>query len=152
MLIGLIQISRSEYVELTGCSGSVECYYDSETTTLKLNGSGIVTATEKNVYSAYKTDITKVIIEGQITEISSFAFEDFTELAEVDIQSNLTKMGWYVFANSELQEIFLPKTVETLDSETFLKCFLLKAVNVEEGNLNFFSDDGVLYQNKSNDI
>ncbi len=47
---------------------------------------------------------------------------------------------------------FIPKDVEMIEERTFRLCIYLEAIEVEEGNPNFKSIDGVLYSKDGSDL
>lgn len=96
-------------------------------------------------------------------ELGSNAFQNCTVLKNITLPQRLVFIGDYAFRYCHaLEEITIPKNVETLEetyaksdypakeitrNRTFTNCNMLRAINVEEGNKNYFSVDGLLYKN-----
>ena len=73
-------------------------------------------------YAPGKTASSFTVPEG-VTQIAAYAFEDNTSLTEVNIPAGVTEIGNYVFRG----------------------CTALTAINVAQGNANYSSIDGNLY-------
>ena len=125
-------------------------------------------------WSTYQQEITHVVISSGVTRIGDGAFggemaaNTYPDLISIRLPDTLTSIGEYAFAGAGISSIELPNSLETIDiyafaytnlveitipenvnqlSETaFRDCSNLKAINVVSGNLNYFSDGGVLYQ------
>ncbi len=96
-------------------------------------------------------------------ELGSNAFQNCTVLKNITLPQRLVFIGDYAFRYCHaLEEITIPKNVETLEetyaksdypaekitrNRTFTNCNMLRAINVAEGNKNYFSVDGLLYKN-----
>ena len=96
-------------------------------------------------------------------EIGTAAFQNCTVLKNITLPQRLVFIGDSAFRYCyALEEITVPKNVETLEetlassengaknitrNRTFDYCKMLRAINVEEGNKNYFSKDGLLYKN-----
>ena len=67
-------------------------------------------------------------------------------LTSIDIPDNITRIGDYSFNMcSSLKSIMIPKNVTSIGICAFRDSFNLKKILVEEGNQNYSSIDGVLF-------
>jgi hypothetical protein len=57
----------------------------------------------------------------------------------------ITRISSHVFANAKPVNITIPHTITSIDNEAFNGCYNLTAINVDENNTAYSSDDGVLY-------
>ena len=81
-----------------------------------------------------------------VTVIGSFAFSYCTSLTSITLPSTLTAIYSHAFENCKsLTEIFIPKRVNHIDSNSFINCMSLTAINVDMGNDNYVSINGVLF-------
>ena len=97
-------------------------------------------------WSGYN-NITSVTIGPDVEKIGAYAFEG-TQIAEITLPDSLVTIGPGAFDSTNLKEITIPSSVEQMDN--FYYCYDLEAINVERGNDNYYSDDGVLYQKLEN--
>ncbi len=91
-------------------------------------------------------ELANVIIPNSVTSIDTWAFEGCTELANIIIPNSVTSIGNWVFEGcTSLISFALPDSVETIGINVFKGCTSLKEINVNTGNENFKSIDGVLF-------
>lgn len=95
----------------------------------------------------------KVILLENITIIGNHAFSNCSKLNSIDLTYciNLTKIGNFAFSQClNLKNIYIPKNVSEIVYTAFHNCNNLKAITVNESNIYFSSENGVLYnKNKS---
>ena len=90
--------------------------------------------------------LTDVRISKNITSISNDMFFGCISLTSIDIPDNITRIGDYSFNMcSSLKSIMIPKNVTSIGICAFRDSFNLKKILVEEGNQNYSSIDGVLF-------
>ena len=75
----------------------------------------------------------EINIPSTVTEIDYNAFNGCKSLKEIKIPENIKKIGFAAFANSGIEEIYLPY-VEDLDGDVFAGCKNLKKATLAEGN------------------
>ena len=81
-----------------------------------------------------------------LTTIGDYAFSGCSSLASINFSESLTTIGDYAFSGcSSLTSINLPESLISLGKEVFDNCGSLENINVAEGNPNYASSDGVLY-------
>jgi hypothetical protein len=57
----------------------------------------------------------------------------------------VTELAGSSFINSNLMSVTIPDSVTSIDAVSFLQCINLNAINVASGNLNYSSDNGILF-------
>lgn len=83
--------------------------------------------------------------DSQITTIPTYAFA-YCPFTEITLPSGATGISNYAYAYcSNLTTINVSKTITSLASNAFYGCNNISAINVEEGNPNYASEDGVLF-------
>ena len=94
-------------------------------------------------YSA-KTTLTSVVLPSSVTTIKSEAFSHCSNLRYINFPSSLSIIESYSFMGcSSLENIQLSSAVKSIGTNAFT---LVKAdINVDNGNPNYSSVDGVLY-------
>ena len=128
-----------------------------EDVTWTLNSDGLLTISGTGKMADYteayqwpwyenREQIVSVVIEEGVTYIGYSAFEKFINLTSIEIPNSVTEIGWSAFADcSSLTEITIPSSVSYIGWGVFFGCTSLKEINVDEGNENYFSKDGVLF-------
>ena len=78
--------------------------------------------------------ITSITLPATITEISSAAFINCTELVSVTLPETLTSIGWGSFAYcSKLETINIPNAVTNISTWAFGGCYNLKSLTLPSG-------------------
>ena len=90
---------------------------------LTISGTGAMYDYELSTRPYEENTISTVIIEDGVTSIGNYAFEHCSNLRSITIPKGVTDIGDYVFAG----------------------CYSLENIFVEEGNQNYSSKDGVLF-------
>jgi len=90
-----------------------------------------------------------VIIPSSVKTIGAYAFCFSSSLAYVDIPNSLELIGAYAFYScSSLLSVTIPVTVTSIGNKAFTDCRSLRSIDVEEGNPNYKSIDGVLFNHE----
>ncbi len=93
---------------------------------------------------AGKTDDIK-FLRG-VRTIGYDAFVGCKKISSLELPSTITEIGWDAFYGcSGLERISIPSTVTDLNGSSFSNCNNLKEITISEGNPNFVSVDGILY-------
>lgn len=112
----------------------------------KDDGNFIVLSADKTLTNA---DIRSKINEEDSTnvnEIGEKAFENCTEIAQINIASTITKINSYAFSGcSKLTTITIPYAVTEIGDSCFVGCKSLTSIKVNVANTNFMHYNGVLY-------
>ena len=87
-------------------SGNMDDYHSGET-----NGAP---------WFSYHADINEVIIEEGVTTIGIFAFNNFTNLHEIDLPDSLRQIKNYAFSGSGLRHVTIPDGVTSLKFRAFM--------------------------------
>ncbi len=104
------------------------------------------------VFSADKTKLViypcgkmgEYIIPNSVTEIGNYAFYYCKGLESVTIPNSVTSVGEYAFTSSGLTSVNIPASVTSIGKSAFI-CAGLWKFYVDDGNPNFTSEDGVLF-------
>jgi len=92
------------------------------------------------------TSLTSITLPISITTIGDGAFSDCGSLASITIPSNVTTIGESAFSGcSSLASITIPNGVTTIGNNVFRGSYNLTSINVESGNVNYSSENGVLF-------
>ena len=88
----------------------------------------------------------RVTIPASVTSIGSWAFDGCSKLSSVTIPDGVTSIGFRAFNSCDsLTSVTIPDSVTFIDEHSFSYCDILAGIQVEEGNENYCSVDGVLY-------
>ena len=91
------------------------------------------------------SSLTSVTIQEGVKTVDSSVFERCSSLTSVTIPNSITSIDQYAFRYcSKLTSITIPNSVTTIDNTAFVSCGKLM-INVDEGNGNYSSIDGVLF-------
>ena len=119
------------------CGAQAYYYFDFESRTLTISGSGAMFDYAENGENelcspfAGSRFIERIVIEEGITEIGSAAFADCYYLRNVDIPESVCRIGEAAFAKCDnLYSIRIPEGVKTIRSRTFYYCDLLSVVYI----------------------
>ena len=90
--------------------------------------------------------LTSVVIPVNVTYIGEWAFGSCTSLTSVMIGSGVTSIGANAFSYcTSLASVAIPSSVTLIGNGLFFNCTSLTAIDVNAGNPNYASVDGVLY-------
>ena len=89
---------------------------------------------------------TSYTIPGTVKTIDYNAFYSAVKLTSVTIPNGVQNINWGAFLNCKgLTSVTIPASVTTIEPEPFGACENLTAINVAQGNKNYCSVDGVLF-------
>ena len=92
------------------------------------------------------TSLVSVTIPGSVTTIGECAFSDCEKLTSITIPQSVTTIGECAFSNCEkLTSITIPQSVTSIGYYAFSSCTELTEIKVAEGNTNYLSVDGILF-------
>jgi hypothetical protein len=99
------------------------------------------------------TNLTSITMPNNVASIGEYAFVGCTNLSSITIPNNVISIGNGAFNGcTKLNNITIPVSVTSIGIlGTFTGCTSLTAINVEAGNGNYSSQDGVLF-NKAKTI
>lgn len=166
-------VSFAEDTVKTGkCGENASWSFDTVSGLLVISGDGEMKSESNNNYmpwNKYKEEVKEVVIENGITTIcknafsgcknletvtisnsimaiDTYAFFHCESLVEITIPDSVVSIGNYAFDNCvSLTTISIGKSVADMKYTSFLRCKSLTDITVDSENLNFSSEDGVLY-------
>lgn len=98
---------------------------------------------------AHCNKLEEVIFPEGLNNIEYSAFLDCSSLEKITLPKSLTNLKSRVFRGcSSLKTIKIPNTVTEIDGQAFNGCASLESFEVDKENNVYYSDDGVLYQDK----
>jgi len=91
-------------------------------------------------------NLTSIIIPNSITNIEDSVFYECNNLISIIIPNSVESIGKQAFyACENLTSIIIPRNVTSIGQEVCLCCYELTSVNVESENINYVSENGVLF-------
>ncbi len=80
-----------------------------------------------------------------VNAIHAHAFEGCTTLHSIQLPSTLMLINGYAFSKSGIDSITIPAMTEDIGEYVFAGCPNLTSIDVEVGNANYISHDGILF-------
>ncbi len=88
-----------------------------------------------------------------VTDIGESAFSYCSGLTSVTIPNSVTGIGEGAFANCDgLTSVTIPNSVTEIGAAVFTACSSMQEITVEDGNDNYTSIDGVLYDSRITEL
>lgn len=111
-----------------------------------INRKATVIAKDKSaLYTGTVVIPENIITDFTVTAIEENAFKG-NRMTSITLPATLKHIGESAFWGSEyLTSLFIPKSVTSMDDNIIFDCKKMETVTVEEGNVNFYSTDGVLF-------
>ena len=112
------------------------------------------------------TSLTSITIGNSVTSIGDYAFDNCTSLTSINVgegNTNYSSQDGVLFNKDKTELIrypigdtrtsyIIPNSVTSIDSWAFEGCTSLTSINVEEGNANYSSQDGVLFNKDKTEL
>ena len=99
------------------------------------------------------SSLKSVEIPQSVTSIEYEAFRGCSSLESINISESVTSIGDMTFYGcSSLESINIPSSVKSIGYGTFASCNGLTSINIDEGNENYTSENGVLFDKAKNKI
>ena len=158
---GLINIGEFSF---QNCSSLTSIVIPSSVTTIDNfafnNCSGITSITmPENVVSISSgtfsgcTSLTSITIPSGVENIGEDAFRSCTSLTSINIPDSVTSIDFGAFSGcTSLSSITIPEKVENIGKLGFAGCTSLTAINVADGNENYSSENGVLFNKDKTEL
>ena len=89
--------------------------------------------------------MTSVTLNEGLQVVERKAFDSCRNLAQINFPASLTTIGDRAFQVCDFVEVEVPAAVTQIGEGPFAECWSLQAINVEEGNQDFCSLEGVLF-------
>lgn len=120
----------SEIVDSGTCGENLAWTLDGEGT-LTISGTGNMTSSPwKNKHSS---EISNVVIEDGVPNITSFAFQDCSVLTNISIPESVTSIGASAFNGcNSLLSVVIPEGVTSIEGATFFLCRSLESVTIPD--------------------
>ena len=115
---------------------------------LTISGTGSMTdyLYAERPWKAFADSIKSVVMEEGVTSIGSFAFGGCASLTSVTIPEGVISIGDEAFIHCDgLTSVTIPGSVGSIGERALSYCSSLESIFVSEGNVNYKSIDGVLY-------
>jgi uncharacterized protein YjdB len=91
-------------------------------------------------------NLTSIIIPDNVKIIEGSAFADCSNLQSIIIPNSVTDIGLYAFAKcTKLTSVVIPQSVVSVGEGAFSSCSNLSSISVKEENLNYISEDDILF-------
>ncbi|MGD0818416.1 MAG: leucine-rich repeat protein [Methanomassiliicoccales archaeon] len=104
-----------------------------------------VTSIGENAFASCSS-LTSVTIPASVTSIGNYTFSYCSSLVSITIPTSVTSIGDYTFSQcSSLTSITIPSNVTSIGNGEFYECASLTGIDVNTGNLNYASLNGVLF-------
>ena len=91
------------------------------------------------------SNLSEVSIPDTVTSIGNMAFFECSGLTDVTIPDSVTRIGFDAFQSTGLTSVTIPAGVTSMGYDVFAGCKSLTSINVDSANLNFSSENGVLF-------
>ena len=120
-----------------------------ENGTLTISGKGVMNDYDDATCTPWHSnidDIINVVIKSGVRSIGDYAFSNCTNLTSITTPDSVTSIGECAFMNcTSLTSITISANVERIGILALEYCEQLKAINVDKGNKNYLSIDGILF-------
>ncbi|MCQ2070257.1 MAG: leucine-rich repeat domain-containing protein [archaeon] len=115
-------------VAVSGTLDNIEWTLDLGTNTITVTGEGAMPAFAKNSstpWYKYRNSIEKIVIDGDVTTVSTYAFYGYSKATEIVIGENVTTLEKYSFKNcTALQTLRVGNGVENINAVAFTNTFM----------------------------
>ena len=99
------------------------------------------------------TSLTSVTLPSTVTSIGYGAFQSCSGLTSITIPASVTSIDYGAFQScSGLTSITIPASVTSIGNSAFWNCTGLTSITVDENNLHYASQDGILYNKAKTEI
>jgi hypothetical protein len=99
------------------------------------------------------TSLTSITIPDSVTTIGDRAFMSCTSLTGITIPAGVTTIGQQAFNScTSLTSINISASVTSIGTNAFQSCTSLTSINVDANNLNYASQDGIVYNKAKTSI
>jgi len=94
---------------------------------------------------AYNESLKSVTLPPALLRICGYAFKGCSSLGGIELPATVVSIGQDAFDGTAIKSIAIPKATIALGKNPFNGCERLSEISVEEGNLAYKSEGGVLY-------
>ncbi|EAY13242.1 Leucine Rich Repeat family protein [Trichomonas vaginalis G3] len=91
--------------------------------------------------------LSTICIPDEVISLGEYCFAKSYSLSSITISPNskLEIIAAYVFMETPLKQIFLPKNLRSITHETFKDCRTIEFIECDAQSTNYFAEDNVLY-------
>ncbi len=140
-LLAVLDLSKVNIVAYTGTAGT-----NSTSSTVYPENEIPAFAFYNSSTGVAKTSLIKLTLPLFVKSIGDNTFYNCSGLTSFSIPNSVTTIGNNAFTNcTSLTDIAIPASVKMIGVRAMSYCSKLSAINVESGNLNYSSLDGVLF-------
>ncbi len=126
------------------CSSLESITVESGNSKYQSTGNCIIETESKTLILGCKTSV--IPTDGSVTSIGYNAFFNCSSLTSITIPDRVIRIGYQAFYNcSSLESVTIPDSVTSIGYQAFYNCSSLTSIIVDEGNQNYASQDGILY-------
>lgn len=154
-IVSVVDFSAFADTLTTGnCGDNVTYSFDESTGVLTISGTGDMKEWPEDDPPWYgDTRIKTLIIDEGVTSIGARAFQGCSNLSNVQLPNSLSGINDYAFYGcSSLTSVTIPNSVKRIDNSAFEGCIRLISFSVNEGNSNYSSQDGVLFNKDKTEL
>lgn len=135
LILAILCSTSIAFAEVLSGSQSDYCTWtlDTETGVITISGSGAMQDGNRP-WDTYKSYVTSLIIEDEVTYVGAYVFYSYSNLASVTIGSGVTTIGEYAFYEcTSLTSITIPDNVTSIGDWSFRWCTGLTSVTIGSG-------------------
>ena len=111
-----------------------------------------VTIIRQSAFSGCSS-LTNIEIPKGVTSIEDYAFYGCSSLTSIEISEGITNIGDRAFNGcSNLTSIEIPESVTNIGSFSFFECGSLESINVDVNNMNYVSENGIIFNKEKTEI
>ena len=101
----------------------------------------------------YRAGLTSIILPSTVQRIGDGAFQECGSLTHIEIPSSVTSIGKCAFCSCGLLDsVVIPSSVTNIGEDAFAGCDGVDEFVVENGNENYSSLDGILYNKEQTEL
>lgn len=154
-IVSVVDFSAFADTLTTGkCGENVTYSFDESTGVLTISGTGDMSQWPEDDSPWYAdTHIKTLIIDEGVTSIGARAFQSCSNLSNVQLPNSLISINSDAFCNCRsLTSVTIPDGVTDIGYSAFESCTNLTSFNVNAGNSNYSSQDGVLFNKDKTEL
>ena len=154
-IVSVVDFSAFADTLTTGkCGENVTYSFDESTGVLTISGTGDMNQWPEDDSPWYAdARIKTLIIDEGVTSIGDRAFQNCSNLSNIQFPNSLTLINGDAFLNcTSLASVTIPDGVKRIHNSAFEGCKRLTSFSVNEGNSNYSSQDGVLFNKDKTEI
>lgn len=101
----------------------------------------------------YRAGLTSIILPSTVQSIDKGAFQECGSLTHIEIPSSVSSIGKCAFCSCGLRDsVVIPSSVTNIGEDAFAGCDGVDEFVVENGNENYSSLDGILYNKEQTEL